>query len=327
MRLLLMLSLFFIYLHADKTIKKDNEFIKCKIKVKNGIVKSGIRIDTRKAGFRNYMKRDKLKSKYRWLSREYSKDYIKHMTAIIGKETVLNLYLSPHTYYDPYIKYELENQINDDNITYFITDSLNKTTKKSCQIKYRSPVKDNNKTYHSTKNKEIYINPKAWEATSIKQAIKVLFPNANETKQLLNADDKMRYIHTESTSSLCLHYMDEYYKCFHDYSYPLYLNIQPNKELEFIAVLSSATPKSLLAVVVMTKFQMKEIRIPFQLEQDGEIFLIAKGKNGKLYRSGSFNMDRRGRIEGDRDDTYTKIGFDFRRDSTVSHKLMKDIDD
>lgn len=324
MRLVLAFSLLFICLHAENLIKTNNEFIKCKIKVKDGIVKSGIKIDTRKAGFRNYMKRDKLKSQYRWLSREYSQDYIKHITATIGKQTVLNLYLSPYTYYDPYIIYELEDKINDEKITYLITDSLNRTTKKSCKIKHINTAQYDNETYYSIiKRKEVNINPEAWKATSIKEAVKALFPNANKTKLLLNFEDKTHYIHTESTSSLCLYYMDEYNKCFHDYGFPLYLNIQPSKELEFIAVLSSATPKSLLAIVVMTELQMKKIRIPFQLEQDGEIFLIAKGNDGMLYRTASFNMDPQGRIEGDRDDAYTKIGFDFDNNPTISKNITK----
>ncbi len=323
MQLLLMFLILFTSLMADKIINTPIQFVKCKTKIKNGVVKSGIRIDTHKAGFRNYVKRDKLTSKYRWLSREYSQDYIKHITATIGNDAVLNLYLSPHTYYNPIIKYLLEDAISDDKIIYSITDSLNNITKKSCNIKYINSEKNKKTIDKYTQSKKLNINPKAWEATSIKQALKALFINIKEVQTSLPLEDNMRYISTLSTSSLCTDYMDEYNKCFHDYHYPLYINIQPNKELEYIAILSSATPKSLLAVVVMTQHQMREIKIPFQLEHDGELFLIAKGKNGMLYRTGSFNMDPRGRIEGDRDDAYTKIGFDFRSNSTVSKNITK----
>lgn len=323
MKVLLIFSMLLTSALASEAIQNSTEFVKCKIKAKNGIVKSYIKIDTRKAGLRNYVKRDKLTSRFRWASREYSQDYIKHITAKIGSSTVLNLYLSPHTYYDPTIIYNFEDNISNERIVYSITNSLDTTTEHTCKVKRINNMPVKRKIYNQTNSKEIYISPKAWEATSVKTAIKELFPKTNKTKSLLALENKMHYINTKSTSSICIQQMNVYNKCFHDYTFPLYVNIRPKKELEFIAILSSATPKSLLAIIVLTGDEMIDISIPFQLEQDGELFLMAKGNDGILYRTASFNMDPHGRIEGDRDDTYTKIGFDFDSNPTVSKNITK----
>ncbi len=268
----------------DNTELSPNIIVNSKTKIKNGIGKSIVYLNPR------VVWKDSL---YR---REYNLHFISNITASIGNEKILDASFSYYfdVWHSPFISFKFKNVVsNDDEIVYRVTDNHGKNVQKSFKIiKTNNNVKRKNKQ-KSTLVSTAIINSKAWEETTINSAIKAVYgPNA------LKETNKQGFV------SFC-----EEDRCIHDSITPIKILLELKENIESIAIFSTATDKSLLAVFKNPSSNVISISMLMRLEREGDLLAVAKTKDGRLYKSTSSIINKVRRIE---DGEYSLIKFRFK---------------
>jgi len=284
--LLLGINLFAIENIEASNIKLSPEIISnSKTKIRDGIGRSIIYLNPRKI-WKNSLHH-----------REYNLNFISNITASIGDEKLLdasfNFYLD--VWYLSFMSFKFKNIIsNNDEIIYRVTDNHGKSVQKSFKIiKNNHDVRGKPKQQSSLFTRTI-INPKAWQETTVKGAIQAVY--GIKALEKVNEQDFISFCKED--------------KCIHDSITPIKISLNLKENIESIAILSTATEKSLLALFTVSRNNVTSIAIPMRLEKEGKLFAVAKTKDGKLYKSTSSIVNRVKRIE---DGNYSFIRFIFKK--------------
>jgi hypothetical protein len=73
------------------------------------------------------------------------------------------------------------------------------------------------------------------------------------------------------------------------------------ENIESIALFSTATEKSLLTVLAFPRGNVNSVVIPMRFEKDGELFAIARMRDGSLYKSTSAKIRKVRTMEDSKD--------------------------
>jgi hypothetical protein len=292
-KIVLLLVLFIISGLAEEASVLPSEVLyKHKTEIQNGVILSKVM----------------LKSKIEWFyvnnRRNLTSNYLANITATVGDRMVIDASFN-HSLY-PWSHPVIEHKFNDtppymNKIIYTLTDNHGKIEQRSFDIRRKNKASISEESQKKAVLNSTDIDPKAWEETSVDGAIKALF--GSNALKIIKPTNPNQYLNQEA-----LHCLEGDGICYHDTEYPLKIRIESKKELTSIAVFSSATSTALLAVFNNANNGIFYVEAPFKIEKNGEILIVAKGRDGKLYRSGSYMFTIGAIFE---DGHYTRIGFDF----------------
>lgn len=233
---------------------------------------------------------------------EYNDNYISNITATIDKYKVLDASFNNYIWLPPVVEFKFKDLLpNANSILYTLTDNYGKSVKKYSKIKRNGiystkEIKQNNNIIKKT-----YINPKAWEATNTDSAIKALY-----------GEDALKKIEKTSTTNFLNKKQFNNISCLPKDICSLATNgfmeiiLETDKELESVSIFSTATDKVLLAVFKISKKNKIYISTKYNLEKFGKIFVIAKTRDEKLYKSESYKISPTGYTE---DGVSRTLGF------------------
>ncbi len=244
--LYLLIFLFFpLFVSGNSSIKI------IKIKQKNNIVKVKMTLNSPMNGYEN--PRGKM-GKY--------PDYISHITAKIGDKTMFDLSISPHISRKPTIKFQCNNPTNNNFIDIIITHHNGKQEKESFLINRNygastMPQPDIS-SLHANKIRDRA--KKAWEATTIDNAISILFNSSKILK-------------TTYKEQVCRYYSR------------IPLHIESDIDYKTIAVFQNANSKALVAIFYISKEQIINYDFHLKMKGDGNITIIYENQQGELFKS------------------------------------------
>lgn len=296
MKKIFLMVILVVRLFGGENNNTDVPIMKHKTKIKNGIGTTKFIINSKKLGLNQH--------KYigQGMLSEYSSDYVAHVLATIDNIPVFNAKLSPYLHSKLYFKFQFKDFTDSDDITFIVTDNHGKSNKQSFKINRDNILKNKNITVKKEGAKPIKINPKAWDALTIDSAIEAVYGvskiNIIETSFNNYDPDQITYP-PGCRDKLCLIFPFN----------PTSTLIKSEIDVESIALFSTTTPKPLLAFIQIPENAIANIRIPLQLKENGKLFFIAKGKDGRLYRSESHNIEM---IYYDTEDIGNRIYFNIK---------------
>lgn len=213
---------------------------------------------------------------------KYSSDYVSHISTTIDNMSVFDAALSPYVYSQSYISFKFKDFMGSDDITVNVTDNHGKISQQSFKIIKKSISKTKNIFSKQNPVSPEVINPKAWNSTTVDSAIEAVYGSSDVNISKTYFNDSSTY----SGDGSCLSE-----NCYIDTFYPLRVSIKSEIDLQSIAIFSTSTPRPLLAYLQILDNGVSNITIPFKLEKPGKLFFIGKGKDEKLYRSESSNIE------------------------------------
>jgi hypothetical protein len=221
-------------------------------------------------------------------SREYSLNYIARITASIGDERILyadlNYYLD--VWHSPSIWFEFKTiGKNKKNITYCVADNHGNSVQKSFKIKISGDKDLIQEKEIATVVSKIKIDQQVWQSTTVEEAVQSLY-----------GADAIKKINQTEFISFCKNEM-----CVHDGGSPVVIRMNSIENIESIALFSTATEKSLLTVLAFPRGNVNSVVIPMRFEKDGELFAIARMRDGSLYKSTSAKIRKVRTMEDSKD--------------------------
>ena len=266
MKKIFLMVILVVGLFGGENKNTDVPIMKHKTKIKNGIGTSKFIINSKKMGLNQH------KFNAQGLLK-YDSNYVSHISATIDNVTVFDAALSPYISSEGYFKFTFKDFTDSDDITFIITDNHGKSNKQSFKINRVGVSKNREVSFQA-----VEINPKVWDASTIDSVIDLIYASRvlKKTKTLFKKDDK-NYM---TMGSSCLAQ-----ECLIDITFPVVVSIESKIDLRSIAILSTSTPKPLLAYIQIPSNGQVYFKIPFKFAKSGKIFFIGKGKDNKLYRS------------------------------------------
>lgn len=220
--------------------------------------------------------------------REYSLNYIANVTASIDNEIILDADLNHYlnVWRQPAIWFESKSVgTNQKNITYRVTDNHGNSAQESFKIEISGNQDLIQEKQIATVVPKIKIDQQAWQSTTVEEAVQSLY-----------GSDAIKNINQTDFISFCKNEM-----CYHDRWSPVVIKMDSIENVESISLFSTATEKSLLAVLVFPRGNVNLVKIPMRFEKDGELFAIARMTDGSLYKSTSGKIREAINIESDTD--------------------------
>jgi len=198
--------------------------------------------------------------------------YISNITAIVENKTVYNAFFSPYLSTNPLFEFNYLETGTSDRLELLITDSNDKTVKKSTLIKNSSklPSKMN---LHGFMNDLVNPTLDVWNATDTKEAIKKLYGS----QEVVDGGFK---ISSKGNNAFIL---DDGI-CF-DNGGRIDLTIQSDLNLSSLAVFQDSNPHSTIAIFQNYKTSITDYRLTFTMKKTSTITVIGKNKDGKLYKN------------------------------------------
>jgi len=271
MKKIVLILVLVVGLFGSENKNTDTPIMKHETKIKNGIGTCIFIINSKKMGLNQH------KFNTQGLLK-YDSNYVSHISATIDNIFVFDAELSPYLSSEGYFKFTFKDFADSDDIRFFIADNHGKSREQFLKIKRKNISKNKKVSYTQNNVKPITVNPKAWNAITVDSAISFIYDSqvSEKAKTLFKKNDK-KYMTAGST---CLTK-----ECLIDTNYPVIVSIESEIALRSIAILSTSTPKPLLAFVQILNNGQAYLKLPFKLEKSGKIFFIGKGKDNKLYHS------------------------------------------
>jgi len=213
---------------------------------------------------------------------DYKSHYIKSIVAKVDERKVLDVHFGGYqpVYDNLQIEFKFMNFSSSKSIDYTLTGNQGKVAKKSFKLK-RRPLEHLLAVDIPAKEKNNTINPKAWKATTINGAIEALYGKDILQKFL---DSPKNYI-TYNTS-----FMTEDGLMYFRYA-PMILKIKSKKEIDSIAFFYTGNIFPLISIFNLSSVSLPELKIVTGLLTSGNILVIAKGRDGKIYQSRPLYVD------------------------------------
>ena len=274
MRMFLVVLFFCVGVFAQDTSKftknshkKDLSVLLNKTKVSNGIGLSKLRIDLEHMGLNQYA------------NNSYSLNYVHHISAFMGEVSVFDVVLSPYmsSKIPGGIQFKFKDMNNTNDIELKILDNKGNSIKETFEVKRHELTSYNEKRSKQKNETPIKISSNAMNASTVEEAIIALYGS----KTL----ESTKTLFTNNTEYSALGKMCLSKDCYVDTIFPVVVAIESKIDLRSIAILSTTTPKPLLAFIQVPNNEIVYVKIPFKLENSGKLFFIGEGKDGKLYRS------------------------------------------
>lgn len=281
-----MKKIFLVLVFAFSLFAGESEdivpIIKHKTEIENGIGISKFIINSEQMGLNQY---DRSRNGE---FGKYSSNYVSNISATIDNISIFDAALSPYVYSQSYISFKFKDFTASDDITFNVIDNHGKRSQQSFKIIKKSTSKTKNIFSKQNAVSPVVINPKAWNATTVDSAIEAIYGSSdvNILKTYFNDNNIIYPPTTYWGDGNCLAK-----NCIIDTFYPLRVSIKSEIDLQSIAIFSTSTPRPLLAFLQILNNGVSNITIPFKLEKPGKLFFIGKGKDGKLYRSESSNIE------------------------------------
>ena len=252
--------------------------ISAKALVKNGNGKARVYLQKKGIKFSNYRRND------------YSSSFISNVTASIGKSRVLDASFNHYLWLPPTIDFKFKDLSSDaKNIIYTIKDNHGKSVKKSFKIKRKGTSSTQNMKQIT---KETFINPKAWEATNIDDAIKALY--GEDAFKKIEKTSKTNFLKKKQFNNISCLPKEVCSLAINGY---MEIILEIDQELDSIAIFSTTTNKALLAVFKISKKNKTYVSTKYSLKKFGKIFVIARMRDGKLYKSEFYEVSPTGHTE------------------------------
>jgi hypothetical protein len=276
------------YTYKENKDKEGNYLIKSKTKVEAGSGFSKFMISLKELGWNLHR----------------SGTVISNITASLEDTPIIQFSLSP--YFDSkvlLVKFRFKDIKHTKEIEYAVTDSHGKSIKNNFEIIRQGKSDTSNSFLKQKSNKLITLNSKAWEASTVDEAIQAVYGISKMMK--MNSKDISR--ETKDPGFSCVY--DG--KCYIERSSPVRVDIESKINLSSIAIFSTMTSKPLIAFIQMpnSESRINNISLPISFKKDGELFFVVKNENGKLYRSDSYLVQTSARIEPGTNHDYFKMHF------------------
>lgn len=210
--------------------------------------------------------------------RRYSSDYVSHISATIDNISVFDAALSPCVSGENYLSFSFKSFTNSDDITFNVTDNHGKTREQSFKMIKKGIQKTNNILDKQNTVSSVVINPQAWEAVTIDEAIREVY-GSTKIDQITSRETSRMDLDAELN---CIGSNNE---CIIFEYMPVKVRIESKMDLKSIAIFSSATAKPLVAFIQLPGHNIIDIVLPIKFEKNGTLFFVVEGRDKKLYRS------------------------------------------
>ena len=220
MKKILLVLLFAFSLFAGES-EEIVPIIYHKTVIKDGIGVSDFRINSKQMGL--------IKDGPTANSRKYSSDYVSHISATIDNVSVFDGELRPYVSDRPSLSFAFKNFTDSDDISFNITDHHGKTRDQSFKIIKKGTQKSNNILFEPNVVSSVVINPKAWEAVTIDDAIKEVY-GATKIDEITSREISNI---VERVGEPCV-YLDKSKECHIDKSSPVIVRIESKIDLKSI---------------------------------------------------------------------------------------------
>lgn len=279
--------------------KSTIQFAKLKTKTEGEFLKSKLRLYSDKLGVNYKKRRGQYNEVCKCFPVQYSKHYIEQITVTIKNVPVLDIQLSPFLFSNPKIEFKSRDVSNANSIQLLVRDNSKKTSIASFKIK-RDHKKNGMKSAYKASFKQVHVSSKAWNSTTIGEAIKEVYGTS-----LKKSKNKRHFLDANTTRTwFCKNEV-----CMHDTTSPINIVLKSNRKLESISIFSSNTEKALLAVLTVPENGFVDVEIPFQIDREGKVLIVAKDRNGKLYQTGYYTITTNANYESE--DLYLDLGFNL----------------
>ncbi|CAA6814908.1 MAG: Unknown protein [uncultured Sulfurovum sp.] len=276
MKNLILLLIFHSLLAAEENRTLSlNIFNKAKASIKNEIVTAKISLNARTI-FGSY---------FHDLEENKDRKYISKIMGKVEGQKVLELYFSPFVYVGRlYIHFKFKDFSPSTNkIDYFVVENENNMAKKSFKIKRKLEVKNEFINKKQIKSKLLEIDSKVWTLSKVDDIIKNLYGE----KSLKTLQDNCNNYTIERN---CTTYNGICTQCkkktvIQYIRTPVFMKFDSSKELDSIIILYTGKKYPLQAVYKIPPQSIPYIGVTYSFEKSGEIIIIARGKDQKIYQS------------------------------------------
>jgi hypothetical protein len=217
---------------------------------------------------------------------------------------VFDAKLRPYMSDEPRLLFTFKSFTNSDDITFNVTDHHGKIREQSFKIIKKGTQETNNVLYEPNTASSVVINPKAWEAVTIDDAIREVY-GATKIDEITSREISNI---VERVGQPCL-YLDKSKECHIDKSSPVIVRIESKMDLKSIAIFSNATAQPLIAFIQVPGHKMTDIVLPIKFEKDGTLFFVVEGKDKKLYRSSQQLIKTGLHLESDADNSISSMHY------------------
>jgi len=259
-------------------------FRRGKATVKNAIVTAKISLEARRV-FGSY---------FHDLKKNQDKPHISKIIGKVEDKKVLELCFSPFVYIcslNIHFKFK-DFDSKSKKINYFVMDNEKNMAMKSFEIKRKVQINKELTPQQSIEKEVLKINSKVWSLTTVEDVIEELY--GNKSLKVFKANNKNYRI--ESSCKRNDGYSYKYTECKKEKAIQyirtsVFIKFDSSKELDSIVVFYTGKRYPLQAIYKIPPQSIPYIGVKYSFEKSGEIIIIARGKDGKVYQSKPFEIN------------------------------------